>query len=146
MIRKMLFAAALTATAVLSAAVRDFRNFERDGKPVLIPAVQKYDAAAGVYKLPAKLTVTAPASLDFAPLAKVYALTIPGGTVERGENGVCRFELTSRGVPNSQEGYTLGITDKLISVRARDVRGLYYGMQTLNMLLRHRVDAGTLKC
>ena len=38
----------LGAAASLSAAVTDFRNFERDGKPVLIPEVQKYEAAAGV--------------------------------------------------------------------------------------------------
>ena len=61
MIKRILFAAALTVTVVLSAAVRDFRNFERDGKPVLIPAVQKYESRDGRFALPEVLTVSVPA-------------------------------------------------------------------------------------
>ena len=61
MIKRILFAAALTVTVVLSAAVRDFQNFQRDGKPVLIPAVQKYEPAGGAFALPATLTVSVPA-------------------------------------------------------------------------------------
>ena len=48
MLRKLVCVLALSAAASLSAAVLDFQNFERDGKPVLIPEVQQYDAADGV--------------------------------------------------------------------------------------------------
>ena len=145
MFKRILMLAALFCAGTLFAdavAIGKTRN----GYPLVVPQVQKIVPVSGTFALPAKLTVAAPEGLDLAPLAKVYAETVPGGTVERAATGeVCRFELTDKNVPASPEGYTLAVTASEITVRARDVRGLYYGMQTLNMMLRHR-DAAALKC
>ena len=117
----------------------------RNGFPLIVPQPKKLTVAGGSFALPAKLTVAAPKGLDIAPLAKVYAETVADGKVERSASGaVCRFELADKDVPKSPEGYTLAVTGSGIVVRARDVRGLYYGMQTLNMLLRHRDTAASL--
>lgn len=118
----------------------------RNGYPLIVPQVRELVPVAQTFALPAKLTVKAPKELDLAPLAKVYAETVPGGTIERNETGGhCRFEFATSDVPESPEGYTLAVTKVGVVVRARDVRGLYYGMQTLCMMLRHR-DTAALKC
>lgn len=121
-------------------------GYSRDGYPLVVPQVKKLKTASGSFTLPIRLTVTAPETLDLAPLVDVYAQTVSGGSVERDENNaLCRFELVKAGVPKSPEGYTLAVKGTGIVVRARDVRGLYYGMQTLNMMLRHRGAAAYLK-
>ena len=43
------------------AVVAPVLNYERDGRPVLVPEVREYKAESGVCKLPAKLTVAVPA-------------------------------------------------------------------------------------
>jgi hypothetical protein len=119
----------------------------RNGYPLIVPQVQKLAPESGSFTLPEKLTVAAPEALGLDPLARHYGETVTGGTIERSEaDALCRFELTTQNVPKSPEGYTLAITPSGISVKARDVRGLYYGMQTLNLMLRHRSDAKELKC
>ena len=119
----------------------------RNGYPLIVPQVQKLKAASGTFALPRSLTVAAPDTLDLAPLVKHYSETVTRGSAERTDaSALCRFELTTGNVPKSPEGYTLAVTPSGITIRARDVRGLYYGMQTLNMMLRHRADAKALKC
>ena len=121
----------------------------RDGYPVIIPQVKELKPAAGVFALPEKLTVAAPKDFDLAPLAKEYAKSLGGGEVVRSEDGKAafRFELATENVPESPEGYTLEIAPGGVTVRARDVRGLFYGMQTFNWFLRGRkVDGNGVKC
>ena len=143
--RTLMLAALCCAGALFADAVAPGKS--RDGYPLVVPQVQKLAPVPGTFALPAKLTAAAPGELDLAPLAKVYAETVLGGSVERAADGaLCRFELTDRDVPESPEGYVLAVTDSGICVRARDVRGLYYGMQTLCMLLRNRSAAESLKC
>ena len=55
-----LSAALLVAAVSLSAAVLDIQNFERNGKPVLVPKVHAYKAFEGVCKLPRDFTVFVP--------------------------------------------------------------------------------------
>ena len=146
MFKRILLLSALFAAGMLFAdavAIGKTRN----GYPLVVPQVQKLVPVSGTFELPAKLTAAAPNALDLAPLAEVYAGTVPGGKVERnGNDALCRFELADKGVPKSPEGYILAVTASGIIVRARDVRGLYYGMQTLGMMLRHRDAAEYLKC
>lgn len=126
------------AGTLLADAVAVARS--RDGYPLVVPQVRKLAPGSGAFILPEKLTVAAPDDLELAPLAKVYQIG------RAGSDAVCRFELVSDRVPKSPEGYTLAITESGITVRARDIRGLYYGMQTLGMMLRHCADAKELKC
>ena len=143
--RLLLLTAAIAAEALFADAVAVGKS--RNGYPLIVPQVQKLTPAAGGFVLPAELTVAAPEELDLAPLARIYAQTVPGGALERSKKDpACRFELVGDGVPKSPEGYALKIDVRGIAVKARDLRGLYYGMQTVAWMLRNRADAATLRC
>ena len=143
--RLVLLAALLGASGLFAEAFPIGRN--RNGYPLIVPQPHRLEARSGAFELPGKLTVSAPAALDLAPLAKIYTQTVPGGTVERaGTGALCRFELAEENVPESPEGYTIDLSPEGIAVKARDVRGLFYGMQTLNWILRNRPEAATLPC
>ena len=146
MLKRVLFlAAVIVAEALFADAIAIGKT--RDGYPLIVPQVRKLDPAAGKFKLPAKLAVEAPAELDLAPLERVYAQTVSSGALERVDKApACRFELVSDGEPKSPEGYALKIDERGLTVKARDVRGLYYGMQTIAWMLRNRADAATLQC
>ena len=137
------------AAGVLFADVVPIGN-TRNGYPVMIPQVQSLTPAEGTFALPGRLLVAAPAEFDFAPLAKEYANAVKDGQVVRTDDGATaafRFELAVDDVPDSPEGYTLDITPAGVVVRARDVRGLFYGMQTFNWFLRgSKVDGNGVKC
>ena len=146
MLKRFFLLSALLGAACLFADAISIGH-TRNGYPLIVPQVQKLVPASGSFALPDKLIITAPETLGLAPLVKHYSETVEGGTVERSDAGtLCRFELATKGVPRSPEGYTLAITPEGITVKSCDVRGLYYGMQTLNMMLRHRADAKALKC
>ena len=144
----ILLSALIGAKCVLADAVSI--GHTRNGFPLIVPQPRELEVHSGEFSLPKKLTVAAPQELDMAPLAKVYAETMDGGIVERtknvGEKELCRFEITNVGVPKSKEGYTFAVTSKGITVKGHDMHGLYNGMQTLNMLLRHRESVETIPC
>ena len=50
----------LFAAATLAAKVTTFDNFEYQGRPLLLPDVQKYQPGEGAFALPAKFTVAFP--------------------------------------------------------------------------------------
>ena len=144
--RIFLLAALLGASVLFGDAIAI--GHSRNGYPLIVPQPQSLKTQAGNFALPAKLAVAAPEKFDLAPLAKVYAATVKGGKVVPAGKGAaaCRFEVVTEGVPKSVEGYALAVTPKGIAVKARDVRGLYYGMQTLGWILRNRADAGAIPC
>ena len=134
-------AAALFAAAELGALPIDNR-VNPDGTPVLIPAVQKYQPGRGTLALPAEFTYSAPAAADneAGVLAELVKRRFPDLAVRRVDaGGFCRLELTEWGVPKSDEGYTLDVDGSGVVVRARTVRGLYYGVRTFENLLRNCV-------
>ena len=121
----------------------------RNDYPLIIPQPQKFEMTQSGLPLPAELTVAAPENFDFSPLGKVYAKAVKGGKVVRADRGAkafCRFELTKKGVPESVEGYTLDVTPVDIVIRARDARGLFYGMQTLKWIIRNSGGAQLSGC
>ena len=121
----------------------------RDGYPVIIPQVKELKPADGVFVLPEKLTVAAPEDFDLAPLAREYANAVKGGEVVRSgdDKAEFRFVLAKDEVPESPEGYVLEIAPGGVTVRASDVRGLFYGMQTFHWFLRGRkIDGNGVKC
>ena len=121
----------------------------RDGYPLIIPRPKEVKAAAGSFALPAEFAVAAPEDFDLGPLARAYARHIPGGKVLRAgadRPAACRFELAASGVPESPEGYTLTIVPEGITIKARDVRGLFYGMQSLVWILRNRQGDALKAC
>ena len=127
----------LGAAVSLAAAVMDFQNCERDGKPVLIPAVHEYKAADGVLKLPKKFTVSVPAGEELILEQLSKDLKRFGITVAATENAFCRFVVTDKNVPDNDEGYTLTVSESTITVASRTAAGLFYGAQTLRNLIRN---------
>ena len=146
MLKRMCVLAALLGAASLLADVISIGR-SRNGYPLIVPQPQAVKALSGNFALPAEFTVAAPKGLDLAPLAKIYAASVKGGKVVPTAGGaLCRFELATAGVPDSPEGYALEIRADGVTVRSRDVRGLYYGMQTLGWILRNRPAAGAIPC
>lgn len=127
----------LGAAATLRAEVMIFANFERNGVPVLIPGVQKYEVESGVFPLPDTLTVAVPAGEELIAEQLAEAMKRFGKTAEAGSDAVVRFELTEENVPEHIEGYTLTVTENGVTVKSKSAAGLYYGAQTLLNLLRN---------
>ena len=125
----------LGATATLRAEVTTFANFERNGVPVLIPGVQKYEARDGAFPLPDTLTVAVPAGEELIVEQLAQELKRFGKTAEAGSGGAVRFELAEEGVPEHRQGYTLTVNVNGVTVKSRTTAGLYYGAQTLRNLL-----------
>ena len=141
-------AAAMLAAAELGALPIDNR-VNPDGTPVLIPAVQKYQARKGKLALPKEITITAPAKADneAGVLEELVKRHLPGTAVRRTDaDGFCRLELAGNGVPKSDEGYTLEIDGRGVVIRSRNVRGLYYGVRTLGNLLRNALKPELPQC
>ena len=125
------------AATALAADVISFANFERDGVPVLIPEVQKYEAAQGAFRLPDTLTVAVPPGEALIAEQLAADLKRFGKAAEISADAVCRFEVIDRGVPEHGEGYVLRIDASGISVKSRTADGLFRGAQTLRNLLRN---------
>ncbi len=108
----------------------------------LIPEAQKAFWNKENFKIPEHMTVSYPVAAkteaellaefirDRFPAVKV-SLSLPG------ETALCRLEISETGVPGSDEGYKLIIDRQGIILRARSVRGLYYGVRTVENLLRN---------
>ena len=137
--KKTSIIAALTliATTALTAEVMTFANFERNGIPVLIPEVQRYEGRSGAFPLPDKLTVAVPDGEELIVRQLADDLERFGKTAEKSKDAVCRFELTTSGVPEHGEGYVFTVANDGISVKSRTADGLFRGAQTLRNLLRN---------
>ncbi len=133
-----LIAALMTIAAATSQAeITTFANFERNGIPVLIPEVQKYQAGEGAFRLPDTLTVSVPTGEELIVEQLSDELKRFGQTAATGVSAVCRFEIAETGVPEHDEGYTLTVTKNGIAIRSRTTDGLFRGAQTLRNLLRN---------
>ena len=141
-----LLAALLVAAVSLPAAVLDIRNFERGGKPVLIPKVHDYRAWEGVCKLPRDFTVRVPAGEELIAEQLREEMRRFGLAVIPGNKGAfCRFVVTNNNVPVKGEGFVLTVTSDGITVASRTTAGLFYGAQTLRNLIRNAATP-ELKC
>ena len=129
---------AILSAVVLSAGVKVVDVYERGGKPILIPEVRNYAAADGVYELPAKPTVSVPAGEELIleqlnkELAR-FGIAASAAT----ENADIRFVVTDKNVPDRDEGYTLTVEKRGVTVSSRTAAGVFHGAQTLRNLLRN---------
>ena len=137
--------AALLAAATLRAEITTFANFERNGVPVLIPEVQKYEARGGAFHLPDRLEVSVPAGEELIVEELAGELKRFGKTAEANSDAAVRFTVTEEGVPEHAEGYVLTVTDDGVTVKSRSTDGLFRGAQTLINLFRNAPKA-ELKC
>ena len=136
-------AAALAAISVSAAA--PILNYERAGRPVLIPEVKAYKAETGVCKLPERLTVAVPEGEELIIEELSAELKRFGNSAAAEKSAFCRFELANTDVPEHPQGYVINVATDGIRVTARTTDGLFYGAQTLVNLLRN-ASAPELKC
>ena len=127
--------------ALGAATVQLVSNFELDGRPVLVPAVQEMKCAGKTTALPEEFTVRLPEGekLIFEQLADALK-RFPAVRVTpaaEGKTAFCRFILAEADVPEHDQGYKLTVDGRGIEVAARTPVGLFYGMQTLRNLLRN---------
>ena len=120
-------------------------NYERAGRPVLVPEVREYKPETGVCKLPEKLAVAVPAGEELIVEELAAELKRFGGTAVADKAAFCRFELTEKDVPEHPQGYALSVAPDGITVTARTTDGLFFGAQTLVNLLRNAGNPA-LKC
>lgn len=122
----------------------------RDGTPVLIPAVQKYEALKGEWNFSGGVTVSAPADArnEAAILQEKFNRCFPevDCKVSDGATGDIRLNLVDQGVPESPEGYAVEINSDGVVINSRDVRGLYYGVQTVANLVRNATRPALGQC
>ena len=124
-----------------AASAAPMSNFVLDGVPVLVPRVQKYAAAAGVFTFE-RLTVAVPDDEELIVEQLAEALKrFPNVTVEaaREDAGNCRFVLAAddNSLPRNDQGYSLSVAPDGITVASRTADGLFNGAQTLRNLLRN---------
>jgi len=132
------------AAAVMTASAKEINNFFDGDFPRLVPSVQKLERLKSGYRMPGDLAIAAPEAAERE--AKLAAKFISGRfgvckprVVPEGEAAGMRLVLTESGVPESPEGYTLSISPAGIEIKARTVRGLFYGVQTFGNIVRNNV-------
>ena len=106
-------------------------NFTRDSVPMLVPRVQKYAAASGVFKFD-RLTVAVPDGEELIVEQLAESLKrFPNVTVAADkETPLCRFVLSSdKSLPSNGQGYTLTVATDGITVASRTTDGLFHGAQ-----------------
>ena len=102
--KRLLFAGAALMTAAALEALTIDNRVNPDGTPVLLPAVQKYEAGKGALALQQEFTVSAPAAADneagvLTELVKRHFPALPARRVAA--DGFCRLELAEKDVPES---------------------------------------------
>ncbi len=123
-----------------AASAAPVSNFVHDGVPMLVPRVQKYAAAAGVFRFD-RLTVAVPDGEELIVEQLAEALKrFSNVTVEASKGAaLCRFVLASddNSLPRNGQGYTLSVAENGITVASRSTDGLFNGAQTLRNLFRN---------
>ena len=139
------------AAALATLGAKEINNFFDGDFPRLIPSVQKLERTEKGFRLPADLAIAAPAEAERE--AKLAGAFISGRfgafkthLAAEGEAAGMRLVLTEEGVPGSPEGYTLSISPAGIVIKARDVRGLFYGVQTFGNIVRNNVVVTLPSC
>jgi len=130
-----------------SLKVRPFSNFELNGRPVLVPEVQKYTAGKGRSLIPAEFTISAPAEPAVAISQIAAELKRHNAAVRKVTEGAfCRLAVSSKNTPEHPQGYRLVINSGGIDISARTPQGLFYGVQTLRNILRNSRTGDMANC
>ena len=129
----------------LSAAALEINNFvEADGFPVLVPSVQRLTRTEGTFAMPKQLLVAAPkgaeANVELIGKALSHRFGLwHAAAAKADEKAHVTLELTKKGVPESEQGYTLDVTADGVSIKARSLQGLFYGTQTFINLMTNNI-------
>ncbi len=111
----------------------------------LQPTPQEYRAFEGSIAVPTNYTLKMDAGLADAPAVRLLKQILPvksccatqkaDFTISLGVKGDKAVKKVARRIPAQAEGYYLQVTEKGVTVAGSDVRGLYYGVQTLAQLV-----------
>ncbi len=144
--RVLLIPVVLTAAFLLSGMSLD-NHRDNTGRILVVPQPKKYLPGEGTFRLPKKLKVSLPPESGIIPeiMNSQISAVFPGFSIEtvKSSDAVCRLYLKNSADDAffaNPEAYKLMITPGGIEISAGDVRGLFYGVQTLNALIR---NAGT---
>ena len=142
-------AAAALPLAVSGKVINNF--FDQNGFPLIVPTVRKLEKAPGAFALPQKIAVAAPQ--DAEKLVALLNEKIRGRfgkwslhPAAEGEKAAIRLVLAQDDLPASPEGYTLAVGTDGIEIRARELRGLFYGCHTLAALITNNTTVYVPKC
>ena len=130
-----------SAIIILSGMIMNLRavtisNLIEDGKPLLIPEVQKIEFGTNRFSLPKVLTVNmTKESLNTENLEIEFKRR--GIRLEEGENAFLQLKIQPDILPGKPEGYLLEAGTDGIHISANSRAGLFYGIQTLADLLRN---------
>ena len=147
-----LLAVAAAAALPFAAPGKVINNFvDSTGFPLIVPTVRKLEKKSGTFALPQKIAVTAPKGAE--KLVTLLNEKIHGRfgawslhPAAEGEKAVIRLVLSEQDVPASPEGYTLTVTSSGIEIRAKDMRGLFYGCHTLAALITNNRTVYVPQC
>ena len=124
----------LMSTPLLQAAVVN-------GTP-LVPRPQTVVPGGAAWIIPGEITVSASsgAQSEIKFVTEAVKRRFTGKQVRSVEDkGMIQLQLRKEDVPDNPEGYTLTVTRSGVQIAAKDVRGIFYGIQTLgNLLLNTR--------
>ena len=142
-------AAAAFPLAVSGKVINNF--FDQNGFPLIVPTVRKLEKASGTFALPQKIAVAAPQGAE--KLVALLNEKIRGRfgkwslhPAAEGEKAAIRLVLAQDDLPASPEGYTLTVGADGIEIRAREMRGLFYGCHTLAALITNNTTVYVPKC
>ncbi|MDD5727284.1 MAG: glycoside hydrolase family 20 zincin-like fold domain-containing protein [Victivallales bacterium] len=121
---------------VMQAYAMNMDNWEKDGFPIIIPKVKQCVRTDERFPLPKTLSVSAPDELSLKGLEETLS-DRAGGKIVRSKEGVVRFLLTEKNVPENKEGYTLEVSRNGVTIAARALAGLNRGLQSLRWIIRN---------
>ncbi|HVG14146.1 MAG TPA: beta-N-acetylhexosaminidase, partial [Chitinophagaceae bacterium] len=121
------------------------------GNIAIIPEPVSLTKGTGLFELPKNIVIEAAtgAGLNATTSLLKERLSIPTGSVVTvaGSSSAATIRLSLNKQANStigKEGYQLSVTPKLITIKANEAAGLYYGAQTLIQLFPKEIEGSSL--
>lgn len=134
----LFFCSLAMLTFTLSAQIQP--EFSLIPEPVILTAKQ------GLFQFPKEIVITRPAGTEnditVAFLEKMLSRTNSRIVVKTSGRGAVQLILNTTKNPQiGNEGYTLAVTPKNVTLKANTPAGLYYGAQTLVQLLSAEIES-----
>jgi hexosaminidase len=120
--------------------------YGQNNKISLIPQPVDIVQASGTFRLSGSTTIGFD-SQDARKVAEMLAQKLKPATgfnikTQQGNSGAIQFKLNKTTAPVlGNEGYTLAVTSKNVTIAANQPAGLFYGMQTLLQLLPEEIES-----
>jgi hexosaminidase len=117
----------------------------------IIPEPASVQVKTGVFNLTASTTVSIPSkNSDVAKIATYFTNRVKSASgyelkiAESSQSSGLQLRITTLDSKFGKEGYTLDVSDKLVSITASHPSGIFYGIQTLLQLLPNEIESNTV--